>query len=59
MQIKYDSLKNNIEYVWYYEMLNYIVENIDKFNYNNQLILIDKYIEIMKLIIEIKKGNRK
>lgn len=59
MQIKYDSLKNNIEYVGYYEMLNYIVENIDKFNYNNQLILIDKYIEIMKLIIEIEKGNRK
>lgn len=59
MQIKYDSLKNNIEYVGYYEMLNYIVENIDKFNYNNQLILIDKYIEIMKLIIEMEKGNRK
>ena len=59
MQIKYDSLKNNIEYVGYYEMLDYIVENIDKFNYNNQLILIDKYIEIMKLIIEIEKGNRK
>lgn len=59
MQIKYDSFKNNIEYVGYYEMLNYIVENIDKFNYNNQLILIDKYIEIMKLIIEMEKGNRK
>lgn len=59
MQIKYDSLKNNIEYIGYYEMLDYIVENIDKFNYNNQLILIDKYIEIMKLIIEMEKGNRK
>ena len=48
---------NQIKYIGYYKMLEYIVEHIGDYSYTNRLVLIDKYIEIMKLILELEKSD--
>ena len=47
--------KPKCEYIGYYKMLDTIVEQIKECSYEKRIEYIDRYIEIMKLIIEIKE----
>ena len=47
--------KSTIEYIGYYNMLDTIVEQIKECSFEKRLEYIDRYIEIMKLIIELKE----
>jgi len=40
----------SIEYIGYIKMLDKIVDLIDEFSYSNKLVLLDKYIEILKIV---------
>ena len=54
--ITIDKLSNSkIEYIGYYNMLDTIVEQIKECSYEKRIEYIDRYIEIMKLIIELKE----
>ena len=54
--VKFDNTNNSaIEYIGYYNMLDTIVEQIKECSYEKRIEYIDRYIEIMKLIIEIKE----
>lgn len=56
--IKYDGKNSKIQYMGYYEMLEKIVDTIDEYSYEKRITLIEKYIEIMKLIIEIERSDK-
>ena len=49
------KIENAIEYIGYYNMLDTIVEQIKECSYEKRIEYIDRYIEIMKLIIELKE----
>ena len=53
--VKYDENKSTIQYMGYYTMLEKIVDTIDEYSYEKRITLIEKYIEIMKLIVELEK----
>ena len=54
--VKFDNTNNSaIEYIGYYNMLDTIVGQIKECSYEKRIEYIDKYIEIMKLIIELKE----
>lgn len=53
--VKYDGNKSTIQYIGYYTMLEKIVDTIDEYSYEKRITLIEKYIEIMKLIVELEK----
>lgn len=54
--ITFDNVNNStIEYIGYYNMLDTIVEQIKECPYEKRIEYIDRYIEIMKLIIELKE----
>ncbi len=40
----------SIEYIGYIKMLDKIVDIIDEFSYPNKLVLLDKYIEILRIV---------
>lgn len=46
---------STIEYIGYYKMLDTIVEQIKECSCEKRIEYIDRYIEIMKLIIELKE----
>lgn len=48
---------SKIEYIGYYKMLEKILSLIDKVSYENKIILIDKYIELTKLIKKEVENN--
>ena len=53
-----DNTNNStIEYIGYYNMLDTIVEQIKECSYEKRIEYIDRYIEIMKLIIELKESG--
>ena len=56
--VKYDETKSTIQYMGYYTMLEKIVDTIDEYSYEKRITLIEKYIEIMKLIVELEKGDK-
>lgn len=41
----------SIEYIGYIKMLDKIIDLIDEFGYPNKLVLIDKYIEILRIVL--------
>lgn len=49
--------KSTIEYIGYYNMLDTIVEQIKECSFEKRLEYIDRYIEIVKLIIELKESG--
>lgn len=54
--VKFDNTNNStIEYIGYYNMLDTIAEQIKECSYEKRIEYIDRYIEIMKLIIELKE----
>ena len=54
--VKFANTNNQtIEYIGYYKMLDTIAEQIKKCSYKKRIGYIDRYIEIMKLIIELKE----
>lgn len=53
--VKYDENNSEIQYIGYYKMLEKIVDTIDEYSYEKRITLIEKYIEIMKLIVELEK----
>lgn len=54
--ITIDKLNNSkIEYIGYYNMLDTIAEQIKECSYEKRIEYIDRYIEIMKLIIVLKE----
>ena len=54
--VTFDNTNNStIEYIGYYNMLDTIVEQIKECSYEKRIEYIDRYIEIMKLIIELKE----
>ena len=54
--VTFDNTNNStIEYIGYYNMLDAIVEQIKECSYEKRIEYIDRYIEIMKLIIELKE----
>ena len=54
--VTFDNINNSIiEYIGYYNMLDTIVEQIKKCSYEKRIEYMDRYIEIMKLIIELKE----
>ena len=55
--IKCDEKNSKIQYIGYYKMLEKIVDTIDNYSYEKRIVLIEKYIEIMKLIVEIEKSD--
>ena len=49
--IKVDKDNNaKIEYIGYIQMLDKIISLIDKVSYENKMVLIDKYVDILKII---------
>ena len=56
--IKCDETNSKIQYIGYYKMLEKIVDTIDDYSYEKRIVLIEKYIEIMKLIVELEKENQ-
>ena len=53
--IKCYETNSRIQYIGYCKMLEKIVDTIDEYSYEKRITLIEKYIEIMKLIIELEK----
>lgn len=41
-----------------YKMLDYIINDICNYNYEKRIVLIEKYIEIMKLIVELERNDK-
>ena len=56
--IKCDGKNSKIQYIGYCKMLEKIVDTIDEYSYEKRIILIEKYIEIMKLIVELEKSDK-
>lgn len=56
--IKCDETNSKIQYIGYYKMLEKIVDTIDDYSYEKRIVLIEKYIEIMKLIVELEKSDK-
>ena len=54
----YDGIKTDIKYIGYYDMLNKIVDLMEKPPYKEREKLIDKYIEVLRLVNEIEKGGK-
>lgn len=54
----YDGIKTDIKYIGYYDMLNKIVDLMEKTPYKEREKLIDKYIEVLRLVNEIEKGGK-
>lgn len=42
---------SSIEYIGYIKMLDKIIDLIDEFGYLNKLVLIDKYTEILRIVL--------
>ena len=56
--IKCDEKNSEIQYIGYYKMLEKIVDTIDDYSYEKRIVLIEKYIEIMKLIVELERSDK-
>lgn len=56
--IKCDETNSTIQYIGYCKMLEKIVDTIDNYSYEKRIVLIEKYIEIMKLIVELEKSDK-
>ena len=54
----YDGIKTDIKYIGYYDMLDKIVDLMEKTPYKEREKLIDKYIEVLRLVNEIEKGGK-
>lgn len=54
----YDGIKTDIKYIGYYNMLDKIVDLMEKTPHKEREKLIDKYIEVLRLINEIEKGGK-
>ena len=54
----YDGIKTDIKYIGYYDMLDKIVDLMEKTPHKEREKLIDKYIEVLRLINEIEKGGK-
>lgn len=54
----YDGIKNDIKYIGYYNMLDKIVDLMEKTPHKEREKLIDKYIEVLRLVNEIEKGGK-
>lgn len=54
----YDGIKTDIKYIGYYNMLDKIVDLIEKTPHKEREKLIDKYIEVLRLVNEIEKGGK-
>lgn len=54
----YDGIKTDIKYIGYYNMLDKIVDLMEKTPYKEREKLIDKYIEVLRLANEIEKGGK-
>ena len=49
-----DKDEMKFEYIGYMQMLDKIILLMDKVSHENKMILIDKYIEILKNVKEVK-----
>ncbi len=56
--VKYNGNNSKIQYIGYYKMLEKIVDTIDEYSYEKRIVLIEKYIEIMKLMVELEKSDK-
>lgn len=56
--IKCDETNSKIQYIGYHKMLEKIIDTIDDYSYEKRIVLIEKYIEIMKLIVELEKSDK-
>ena len=54
----YDGIKTDIKYIGYYNMLDKIVDLMEKTPHKEREKLIDKYIEVLRLVNEIEKGGK-
>lgn len=54
----YDGIKTDIKYMGYYDMLDKIVDLMEKTPHKEREKLIDKYIEVLRLVNEIEKGGK-
>lgn len=54
----YDGIKTDIKYIGYYDMLDKIVDLMEKTPHKEREKLIDKYIEVLRLVNEIEKGGK-
>ena len=53
--IKIDKNNNTkIEYIGYMEMLDKICRLMDKVSHENKMVLIDKYIEVLKQVNDMR-----
>ena len=54
----YDGIKTDIKYIGYYDMLDKIVDLMEKTPHKEREKLIDKYIEVLRLVNEIEKVGK-
>lgn len=54
----YDGIKTDIKYIGYYDMLDKIVDLMEKTPHKEREKLIDKYVEVLRLVNEIEKGGK-